>query len=92
MMRRMLVGTALTGAVFFSVGWMLSSRLESPTLSVCGGFVTPVLIALGIQAVAWACDYPFHEIVWPWYQQICAIVAPVCFAAGTWYYLRRVEP
>jgi ABC-type transport system involved in multi-copper enzyme maturation permease subunit len=91
-LRRIGVGIVLTGAVFFSVGWMLSSRSESPTFSICAGLVTPVMIALGIQAVATTFDYPFHEIVWPWYQRICIVVAPVCFVVGTWYYLRRVEP
>ena len=27
-----------------------------------------------------------------WYCGICLTLAPVCFAVGTWHYLRRVEP
>ena len=27
-----------------------------------------------------------------WYWRICLTLAPLCFAIGTWHYLRRVEP
>jgi ABC-type transport system involved in multi-copper enzyme maturation permease subunit len=84
-------GTAATGLVFFCVGWFLSSMLESPTFAVCGGLLTPVLILTVIQLVRWVLETP-EEVAKPWYLGTCLVLAPVCFVAGTWYYLRRVEP
>ena len=81
----------VTGAVFFSVAWLLSSILESPTFSVCGGLITPVLIMSAVLMVGWGFDIPI-DAVRPWYQDISLVLAPACFAAGTAYYLRRVEP
>jgi len=82
---------AITGAVFFSVAWLLSSMLESPTFSICGGLVTPVLIMTAILLSFWRLGMP-EDAVPPWYIGISLVLAPACFAAGTAYYLRRVEP
>ncbi len=82
---------AITGAVFFSVAWLLSSMLESPTFSICGGLVTPVLIITVILLVGWRFGMT-EGMVSPWYMGISLVLAPACFVAGTWYYLRRVEP
>ncbi|NQT12950.1 MAG: ABC transporter permease subunit [Planctomycetes bacterium] len=83
--------TAITGAVFFSVAWLLSSMLQSPTFSICGGLVTPILITTAILMVGWGFDMPV-DVAKPWYMGISLVLAPACFAAGTAYYLRRVEP
>ena len=85
--------TAITASVFFSVAWLLSSFLTSPTIPVCGGLFTPVLVWLGSCYV----DYLFElhvggEALGRLYCLACLILAPVCFAIGTWHYLRRVEP
>jgi ABC-type transport system involved in multi-copper enzyme maturation permease subunit len=84
---------AMTGLVFFCVGWLLSSFIASPTFAVCGGLVTP-LILIGGAALA---DHLFEldisetgEILW--YCTSWPILALVCFGVGTWHYLRRVEP
>jgi len=83
--------TAITGAVFFSVAWLLSSMLESPTFSICGGLVTPVLIMTAILFSGWGLGMT-EDAVPPWYIGISLVLAPACFAAGTAYYLRRGEP
>lgn len=85
-------GLAITGLVFFCSGWLLSSALESPTFAIAGGLMTPVIVVTGIQTVAWLFEFPSDEFVGPWYRYICLGLAPACFVAGTWYYLRRVEP
>ena len=94
--REVLGVAALTGFVFFCVGWLLSSLLESPSFATCGGLITPFLIATGIQALAWLFEYPLErvlqEVIGPWYVYTCLVLAPACFVAGTWCYLRRVEP
>ena len=83
---------ALTGFVFFSVGWLLSSALESPTYAICGGLITPFLVLMGIQSWAWLFALDPAEITGPWYRNTSLVLAVACLVAGTWYYLRRVEP
>ena len=81
----------VTGLVFLCVGWLLSSILQSPTFAICGSLITPFMIVMGVQALAWALEYD-SNIANSWYRHVCLTLAPVCFVAGTWYYLRRVEP
>lgn len=83
--------SAVTGIVCFSVAWLLSSMLESPTFSICGGLVTPVLIMTAILLVGWQ-FHPSEDAVSLWYTGISLVLASACFVAGTAYYLRRVEP
>lgn len=92
MIRRTLLGALLTGAVMYSSGWLLSARWETPTFPICGALAAPYLVLLGVLAATWAWEYPFHEVAWPWYLRACPIVAVVAYLAGTWSYLRRVEP
>jgi ABC-type transport system involved in multi-copper enzyme maturation permease subunit len=82
---------AITGFVFFGVGWLLSSVLESPTFAICGGLATPLLVVMGIGTVAWFFAIP-DELARPLYVGTCLLLAPLCFVVGTVYYLRRVEP
>jgi len=88
----MFLGTvALTGLAFFCIGWLLSCLLESPTFSICGGLIAPCLVLLGLSFLAWWFGYP-EQVLPAWYRGTCLVLGPACFAAGTWYYLRRVEP
>ena len=86
---------AVTGLVFFAVGWLLSSILESPTFAICGGLITPLLIMTGIMTGAWLFMVPepiVESLATPLYAGIGLVLAPVCFVVGTIYYLQRVEP
>jgi ABC-type transport system involved in multi-copper enzyme maturation permease subunit len=83
---------AITGATFFGVGWLLSSMLESPTFAVCGGLIAPLVVVIGLQFLGYALDYPLEEFIKLWYPRVCLTLAAACFVAGTWHYLRRVEP
>jgi ABC-type transport system involved in multi-copper enzyme maturation permease subunit len=89
---RVLSTIGVTGFVVFCVGWLWSSFLESPTFAIFGGLVVPLLVILAFQGVAWYFELPVEEIAAEWYAAISAVLASACFAAGTWYYLRRVEP
>ena len=87
---------AVTAAVFFSVGWCLSSFLASPTFAVAGALLTPLLLggALLYGGLLFQCiEEPWYgDFIEVSYCAICLVLAPVCFGVGTWYYLRRVEP
>ncbi len=82
---------AITGLAFFGVGWLLSSILESPTFSICGGLITPFLVLTAFALLVWWFVWPESAIAWG-YLLTCLVLGLACFAAGTWYYLRRVEP
>jgi ABC-type transport system involved in multi-copper enzyme maturation permease subunit len=90
---------AITGLVFFCVAWFLSSFIPSPALGACGGFIAPILVGSGIALVDWLLrSGGWLQLAidgWTfafWYWGICLTLAPVCFAVGTWHYLRCLEP
>ena len=91
---RVLINTAITGIAFFCVAWLLSSLIASPTFAACGGLVTPLLFGSGFYLfVAGRFDgNPDNVDLDSWYRAFCLILSPLCFALGTWLYLRRVEP
>jgi ABC-type transport system involved in multi-copper enzyme maturation permease subunit len=82
----------VSGIGFFGISWFLSSFLNSPTFAVAGGLVSPFLLAWSVGAVLYLCGVPIDDFMISWYATIYLIVAAGCFIAGTWYYLRRVEP
>jgi hypothetical protein len=86
---------AILSATFFCVAWCLSSFSRSTTFAVLGGLFTPWLIMVAIAAASYLFDADldkFGDRQLPVFTWICATLAPICFATGTWYYLRRVEP
>ena len=86
---------AITGLVFFGVGWLLSSMLESPTFAISGGLITPPFVITGIMTIGWLFKVPSATLDWlviPLYAGICLPLALFCFAVGSAYYLRRVAP
>jgi ABC-type transport system involved in multi-copper enzyme maturation permease subunit len=95
---RMIGYTAVTAIVFFCVAWCLSSFLTSTTFAVLGGLWTPAILWFGILFAGYLLGYTlqtdefYEKIAAFWYCTVCLILAPLCFAGGTWYYLRRVEP
>lgn len=85
--------TAVVGFTFFCVSWLVSSLQSSPTFAVCAGLVLPWFVMMVIGAVGWLLDYePTGRIMDRWFVASCLVLAVTSFAAGTWYYLRRVEP
>jgi ABC-type transport system involved in multi-copper enzyme maturation permease subunit len=90
---RAFCNTAITGLTFFCVAWLFSSFLASPTFSVCAGLIAPLLVVSGLAYIAYLLDIPPPDnLIEASYRSICLVTAPVCFAVGTWLYLRRVEP
>jgi ABC-type transport system involved in multi-copper enzyme maturation permease subunit len=90
---------AITGLTFLCVAWFLSSFIASPAFAVCGELITPFLVMCSFQFVYWllmtsgSVTPPIDGWVMElWYCGICLTLAPLCFAVGTWHYLRRVEP
>jgi ABC-type Na+ efflux pump permease subunit len=89
-----LANIALTGLVCFGVAWWLSALLASPTFSVFGGLAAPALFMLTTVFVGYLfnASSTVESHIELWYRLFCLSFGPVCFVAGTWYYLRRVEP
>ena len=58
---QMVFFAAVTGAVLFSVSWLLSSILESPTFSVSSGVITPALIFMTIMFSCWMFNFRWRR-------------------------------
>ena len=86
--------------VTYSIGWLFTSFLSSPTYAsvVAGSSLVVVLLALAL--VAHILGLPMHQIdnsdahetLIQWYAMIGLPLAIVCFSMGTWNYLRRADP
>jgi ABC-type transport system involved in multi-copper enzyme maturation permease subunit len=85
-----------TIAAFFCVGWFWSSLLSSPTLASAFGLIAPPVIIGGINGVIWLTGVQFslneEVVIACWYAGVTLTLSMACFVAGSWYYLRRVEP
>jgi len=87
---------AVTSLTFFCVSWFFSSWVRSSLLAIVTGLIAPMAIIWTIGGVVWWLDIrlPVHEeeIVMSWYAGLCIGLSLAGFIAGTWHYLRRVEP
>ncbi len=83
---------ASIGVAACGVGWMASSWLESTGGPVGLAILAPIAISAPLQIsqfyFGWPDPYGYARI----YMTSCATVGAVCFAVGTVYYVRRVEP
>lgn len=88
--------TALAAWTAFSVGWLLSSLLESPTFAVFGALMLPwgaVLIWVGIAVLLRRANMPVSDSTFLVTSVILGIaMGTASFIVGTSYFLRRVEP
>ncbi len=87
---------AVVWALGFSVAWLASSVLRSPTFAVACGLMSPILVGYVVYKFLWTFfvsglrsgDVSVNvTFVW-----VGLTVASVCFVAGCFHYLRRVEP
>lgn len=90
---RILAEAALVGSVFFSVAWMFSSFLNSPTYAALAGILTPAIYWTGILFCAFMFQLNYLHLhgldIIRW---LCLATAPISFVLGVCFYLRRVEP
>jgi ABC-type transport system involved in multi-copper enzyme maturation permease subunit len=86
------LATVATGVMFLGTGWLASCILDSPTFASATGLMTPLLLFCSFQILHVLFDWPGPEIIKELYTGSCLVVGLLCFAAGTVYYLRRVEP
>jgi ABC-type transport system involved in multi-copper enzyme maturation permease subunit len=84
---------AAAGIAIFGVAWLISSFTTSPMLSVWGGAVAPfaVALAMGLMTHLLGLDLSEDQAA-HWFARIYVPLGIAGFIAGTWYYLRRVEP
>lgn len=83
---------AAVGIVVFGAGWLGSSFLTSPTFATTIGLFAPLLVISVLTLCSLAFNWPAHGEVATWYWPACAVFGVLCFAGGTSYYVRRVEP
>ena len=86
----------VTGLVFLGVGWLLSSMIESPTISIFVALAVPLIVLSAISGVGYFLgvrdDRHYAAFLSFWYELVSVAIALSSFGAGTVYYLRRVEP
>jgi ABC-type transport system involved in multi-copper enzyme maturation permease subunit len=90
--REIFANIAIVGLTFFCVAWFFSASIRSPTIAVCAGLATPLLVVGSIIFIAYLREISETPLVEFWFPAICLTLSPICFALGTWLYLRRVEP
>jgi ABC-type transport system involved in multi-copper enzyme maturation permease subunit len=90
-----LVVTTTTSVLLFGVAWLASSFSSSPAIAAVSGMASAILLA-GTLGLLEAHPNPRTGMVrtsyFDSYPVLCIIIGLACFAAGTAYYLRRVEP
>jgi ABC-type transport system involved in multi-copper enzyme maturation permease subunit len=89
---RIVLGAVITGTAFFCIAWAFSSFLTSTTFAVVGGLAGAYFLVLVSAFVIYLLGLDLDVYVPRLYCGFCLALAPACFVAGTWYYLRRVEP
>lgn len=82
----------LSGALVFGAAWLGSSFMESPTFATTMGIAIPLLLAALLAVVRLFTDWPDQKDFAYYFNLISCLLGIVCFAAGSWYYLQRVEP
>jgi len=75
----------------FGVAWLSSACSSSHALAASTGIIVPVALALGVVGFAALMDLP-QDTADRWMPRLCLGAGIVCFFAGVWYFLRRVEP
>jgi ABC-type transport system involved in multi-copper enzyme maturation permease subunit len=91
-----LLWVANLGGLCFSVAWLGSALLRSPTFAVAGGILAPVIVSFATMLIAKCFPPPQvrhpDQIVWSMLAIVVPLIACSCFFAGCRIYLRRVEP
>jgi hypothetical protein len=78
-------------ALTFGVGWLGSAVLESSVVPTILALASPVVLGFALLMVTYLLGVPRAEAT-AWGNTACFGVAAAAFVAGTWAYLRRVEP
>jgi ABC-type transport system involved in multi-copper enzyme maturation permease subunit len=87
---------ASIGLMCFSVAFLFSSFLESPTFSAFAGVAAPFLVFWSVWLLAYCLGPDIGRALEKWFPQLwfglCLAISAASFTGGTLYYLRRVEP
>jgi ABC-type transport system involved in multi-copper enzyme maturation permease subunit len=75
----------------FGVGWLGSACFENTVVPIIMAIASPIVIGFLMFGLADIRGVPRLEIA-KWAGPACLIVGAISFVAGTWAYLRRVEP
>jgi ABC-type transport system involved in multi-copper enzyme maturation permease subunit len=86
------VTTVATGVLLLGAGWLASCVLDSPPFASGIGIAAPLLLFCSFQIINYLFGWPHPDHVQAWYTGSSFLLGLLCFASGTLYYLRRVEP
>ena len=82
---------AASSVMLFGAAWLGSAFLTSPAIATSLGLgatlAVPFLVAATFALLGWP-----REDLQHWYELTCLVLGGLCFACGSAYYLRRVEP
>jgi ABC-type transport system involved in multi-copper enzyme maturation permease subunit len=84
-------GAASLCALTFGVGWLASALLESSVVPTILALASPVVLGFALLTVTYVLGVPRAEAT-EWSNPACFGVGAAALVAGTWAYLRRVEP
>jgi ABC-type transport system involved in multi-copper enzyme maturation permease subunit len=87
-----MLNTVATGVLLLGAGWCASCLMDRTEFATAISVVTPLLLFCSFKLSNHFVAWPGAENVQNWYLGSCLVLGPLCFAAGTVYYLRRVEP
>jgi ABC-type transport system involved in multi-copper enzyme maturation permease subunit len=87
-----IVTTVATGILLIGAGWFASCVLDSPTFATAIGLLSPLLLYCSFQITILLFAWPNLASLQDWYTGSSFLLGLLCFASGTAYYLRRVEP
>lgn len=90
------LAVAIVGGLCFSVAWLGSALLRSPTFAVAGGILAPAVIFFATMLIVKFVPPPQvrhpDRVVWSILFLVVPLIACISFFAGCRIYLRRVEP
>jgi ABC-type Na+ efflux pump permease subunit len=83
---------AATGVFIFGATWLASSFLSSTAYAFLAGAGLYGAVCAALYNTSVYLGWPAPGSMVAWYRGTCLALGCVTFAAGFWYYLRRVEP
>jgi len=82
---------AAIAVLLFGAAWLGSALLDSSAFATAIGLLAPMLLGAVLFCISWSREPAPFDAAW-WFNRLAPVLGIACFALGTWYFLRRVEP